>query len=286
MEASRLDCPVCPARALDPGLAACPSCGTDLGPLLRVRELAARAAEVAVPSPSAAPAPEATGRPAPSSRLPTDAKLALGVLALWVPISVVLLVAMRGPRPASHEEDPAPPVAVEEATSQPRSEASNPEVADVTRLLGRIEGVPGATATAEGENVRIVFADGIFASGSDVATAAGLASLHSVGRALAAASTDGSSGGQGIVVDVVGSSDDRPLRPGGPWRDNWSLGLGRARAAAEILRAEVGAAPIRWRASSAGEAGAPWTNDTEADRSRNRTVVLYVARAELKKDQP
>ncbi|NJD09000.1 MAG: hypothetical protein FIB01_00670 [Gemmatimonadetes bacterium] len=143
-------------------------------------------------------------------------------------------------------------------------------------LLQRLEGVEGTTATRAGKAVRMVFANGIFASGSDAATAAGLSSLRVVGRVLAA--TAGAEGAvEALVVDVVGACDNRPTRPGGRWRDNRSLALGRGHAAAEVLRTEAGAAPIRWRVLPAGEADAPWANDTEAGRARNRTVVLYVA---------
>ncbi len=271
MDTARVDCPVCLARDLDPGLAACPSCGTDLGPLWRVRELAARAAEGAVHPPVVAPVPRAQGRATPRPPLRRAVKLALGILALWVPVSVALLVATRNARPSVEEAGSAPAPAARESPG-----AAGPEGTGIAPLLGSLEGIRGAMVTAAEGNVRIVFAEGIFASGSDQPSDAGLGSLQVVGRTLAAAATEGF-GGDGLVVDVVGACDDRPTRPGGLWKDNWSLALGRARAAAEILRAEAGAAPIRWRVSSAGEAGTPWANDTEAGRSRNRTVMLYVA---------
>lgn len=285
MDAARMDCPVCPARDLDPELAACPSCGTDLGPLRRVRELAARAAEArAIPLPPP-PGPEASARPTPWSRLPADAKLALGVLALWVPISLALLLGTRRPRPAAAGEHP--PAMSDSGTI---GEAAGGGVFDSTAsgpasLLAGLEGLQGATAAVEGAGVRIVFGDGIFASGSERATESGLASLRAAGRALAAAAAGGGAD-RALVVEVVGACDDRPTRPGGRWQDNWSLALGRAGAAAAVLRAEAASAPVRWRVSSAGEAEAPWSNDTEAGRARNRTVVLYVTWAGAREDQP
>jgi flagellar motor protein MotB len=272
MEASRMHCPVCPARDLEPGVATCPACGTDLGPLRRVRELAARATE-----PQLAPTPVPTGAERSRPALPAGAKIALAAVVLWVPISVALLVG-KGERPRSATEDAAsaPAGSAERSAPETRAEATSREAISLAQLLQRLEGIEAATATREGEAVRLVFVDGIFASGSDAATATGLASLRAAGRALAGAAGAGGAE-KAIVVDVVGACDDRPTRPGGPWRDNWALALGRARAAAEVLRVEAGAAPIRWRVSSGGGAGTPWANDTEAGRSRNRTVVLYVA---------
>ncbi len=261
MDDLRMDCPVCPARDLDPGVAVCPSCGTDLGPLLRVRELAAAAA----------------GGVSSGAGLPWVAKLTLAVLALWVPISAVLLVGMRESGPSTGEEEPVPA----------RGEALSPEgsvvapatgAAALVELRAFLEGIEGATATIEGGNVRVVFDDEIFASGGDIPTAPGLALLRGAGRILRRLAA-GREAEQEFMVDVLGASDDRPTRPEGPWKDNWSLALGRARAAVEVLHDEAGDAPIRWRVSSAGEGGAPWPNDSEASRARNRTVVLYVAGA-------
>jgi flagellar motor protein MotB len=135
---------------------------------------------------------------------------------------------------------------------------------------------PGVSASAEGESLRVLFDEGVFAAGGDVPTESGVRALRAVAASLARGADDLSEQGRELVVDIVGSSDDRPTRPGGSWSDNWTLGLARATAAAGVLRAQAAGARILWRVSSVGPEGAPWPQDTEARRARNRTVILLV----------
>ncbi len=79
-----------------------------------------------------------------------------------------------------------------------------------------------------------------------------------------------------MTVEVVGHSDSIPPQPGSAWDDNWRLAFNRAHAAVGHLRTHAEAGTINWLASAMGELNPPFSNDTEEDRSRNRTVVLYI----------
>ena len=123
------------------------------------------------------------------------------------------------------------------------------------------------------QNVHLAnFEAGLFSRGSAL-TASGAAMLTELGRKLEAQETKYS-------VIITGCTDDRPLPPGGKYRDNAALGMARAVAVAEHLR-KTTRLPERLLLVRAGSAAdAPFPNDSPANRARNRTVTIRIARVE------
>jgi flagellar motor protein MotB len=138
----------------------------------------------------------------------------------------------------------------------------------LTSLTDRLSSRANVRVERRGGGLMITFADGLFASGSDIPTISGHTTLRSMARDLAASSTP-------LHVMVEGFTDSKRPRRRNRWADNWSLGFSRAHNAVQFLRRDAGTA-ISWSARSGGDVGTPYVNDGEASRARNRTVVLHV----------
>ncbi len=83
--------------------------------------------------------------------------------------------------------------------------------------------------------------------------------------------------GASLQVRVCGHTDDAPVRAGGPYRDNYAVGLARAVEVVEYLRHEGGLTNAEFTAVSAGESDPPYANDSVEGRLKNRTVTMEVA---------
>jgi outer membrane protein OmpA-like peptidoglycan-associated protein len=83
--------------------------------------------------------------------------------------------------------------------------------------------------------------------------------------------------GASLRVRVCGHTDDAPVRAGGPYRDNYAVGLARAVEVVEYLRHEGGLTNAEFAAFSAGESDPPYSNDSPEGRLKNRTVTMEVA---------
>ncbi len=77
-------------------------------------------------------------------------------------------------------------------------------------------------------------------------------------------------------VVVVGHTDSDPVRAGGPYHDNLDLALRRATVATDFLRRVGGLPADSLQARAADEAGAPYPNDTPANKVLNRTVTIEI----------
>lgn len=167
---------------------------------------------------------------------------------------------------------PAAPAASASAPAAPAPAPARP--GDLTAdLAARLAG-PDVTITRAGGQAVVVFRNALFAM-HDTPTPEGRAALTALGARLAAA--------PGVAVEVVGHSDNLPVRPGGPFPDNTALSLARAASAAEILRA-AGVPAAALTISAAGDALAPYAGEPAGDPTgdaagdlRNRTVTLRVA---------
>ncbi|GMV41790.1 MAG: flagellar motor protein MotB [Myxococcales bacterium] len=74
---------------------------------------------------------------------------------------------------------------------------------------------------------------------------------------------------------VEGHTDDRPTR-GGRFRSNWELSTARALSVVQALIDDFGYRPDRLGATGFGEHRPVASNDTEAQRARNRRIELIV----------
>jgi chemotaxis protein MotB len=157
------------------------------------------------------------------------------------------------------------------ATQDLQAVSDQGETTNLRSLLSRLSDLATVRAEEDGADLRLVFVDGLFGMGSDEPSESGYAALGQVARILAGE-------GDSLHVEVLGVTDNISPPSGGGWTDNWSLGLSRARAAVEFMRMEAASQHIHWLAASSGDADTPFPNDTEANRAKNRTVVLSVRR--------
>ncbi len=129
----------------------------------------------------------------------------------------------------------------------------------------------GVLVRREPDAVAVIFEAGLFARGKALKPEAA-GRLTGFGRKLEPYVGK-------IAVEVIGYTDDRPLPAGGRYRDNFALGLGRAVAVVEHLRATSDLPARLFQVRSAGESQAPYANDTPENRLRNRTVVIRISTA-------
>ena len=149
------------------------------------------------------------------------------------------------------------------AVAAPASAPAEP--VDLTAdLAARLAG-PDVTIAKAGGQVTVVFHDALFAQ-HDTPSPQGRAALAGLGTRLAAIPE--------VAVEIVGHSDNLPVRPGGPFPDNTALSLARAASAAAILR-EAGVPAAALTIAAAGDAVVPYPDDSAGD-IRNRTVTLRV----------
>jgi len=216
---------------------------------------------------------EATVRRRSAVRVGVVAAAAVVILA--IPASLLLRPG-RSPQPAAGgtvidstapAEVPGRAAGAENLNAVPAQD----EATGLEGLVSRLNELSVVRAEQDEAGLRVVFVDGLFGSGADVPSEAGYVALGQVVRTIA-------SYGESLSVEVLGVTDNTPVRPGGGWTDNWSLALSRAHSAVQFMRVETASPQVFWLAASSGVAGTPFSNDTEANRAKNRTVVLSVRR--------
>lgn len=146
------------------------------------------------------------------------------------------------------------------ATEREKATPKPPEV----RIT--VAGVSARTAASE---VVVSFDSGLFGRGARLKSEA-MTVLTALGRQLEPHIGR-------VSVHVVGFTDDVPMPAGDDYRDNTALGMDRSVAVVEHLRATAGLPANMFAVSSTGESGAPYPNDTQDNRIRNRTVVLKIS---------
>lgn len=155
------------------------------------------------------------------------------------------------------------------AAAVPAGSSRTPAPARLPGSLRRAVDVRGVGVRGDRRELTITFDRGIFSRSTTISSASRRV-LDRLARGLAASPN-------GLAVDVIGVTDTLPAGSGGPYRDNFSLGMARAAAVAEYLRART-ALPYRaYRLSSRGSALPPASNATAAGRARNRSVVLAIS---------
>lgn len=140
----------------------------------------------------------------------------------------------------------------------------------LSQLAERLKAQGGVRVEGQGDRIAVTFLEGLFLSGSDQLTARSSSRLASVGRSV-------EQQGCSCQIVVEGIADNMPPKPRGRWADNWTLGFSRARVTAEYMSRQIASSKIKWSATSSGHSNPPFPNDTEANRSKNRTVVLHIS---------
>ncbi|HVM32845.1 MAG TPA: PorV/PorQ family protein [bacterium] len=110
--------------------------------------------------------------------------------------------------------------------------------------------------------------DLLFDSGQDVLMERGYDSIQQAVQAIQKKYPDS-------WITIIGYTDNQPVAPGGKYKDNQELSLGRAEAVKDYL-VQSGIDPKRLSVKGLGETNPIATNDTPEGRSKNRRVELQV----------
>lgn len=186
---------------------------------------------------------------------------ATGLLGVLVGAGIAILVRGTGGAPVAPERltvaSAVPAAADFDGPAAPRH-----GLAILAASLSRI------TASISSEELEIRFEEGLFPSASSEPTAEGATVLQELGRILQTHPGP-------LTAKVIGYTDSMSP-PADRWKDNWSLAHARARVAVDLMAREAGSG-VSWSVESSGDRNTPFSNDTEADRARNRTVIVRVS---------
>ncbi|MCA8881923.1 MAG: peptidoglycan -binding protein [Rhodobacteraceae bacterium] len=143
-----------------------------------------------------------------------------------------------------------------------------------SEFFGRLREVLGNREGVRIEGDRFVFSSEVlFASGSAELSPAGEASIANVARTLeevAALIPPGIN----WIIRVDGHTDDIPVSPGSPYKDNWELSQARALSVVRYMIDNFGFPPDRLAATGFGEFQPVDPADTPEARARNRRIEL------------
>lgn len=152
------------------------------------------------------------------------------------------------------------------------SVAKVPAAEDQSEALERrIINDPAFLVERAEHGTKVVFSEGLFASGSDALTDRGEVLLSNLSDAIRAL-------GSPLAITVEGHTDDQTPKSAIRQSDNWTLGLSRAATVAAYLRKQGVDGPAL-NITSMGELVAPFPNATADGRQKNRTIVLFVKSA-------
>ncbi len=154
-----------------------------------------------------------------------------------------------------------------EARTLPEASAEPAEEGAALAIQWPALSLPSARIQPSAETLRIVFNEGLFSVSARLTPEAETA-LQSVAEQL-----NGKLNGQQLIIE--GHTDATPMASAGSrYVDNFALGMARAEAVKTFLE-QTGKVPASsMRTSSAGDSAPPFSNESEADRKRNRTAVL------------
>jgi chemotaxis protein MotB len=143
-----------------------------------------------------------------------------------------------------------------------------------SEFFGRLREVLGDREGVRIEGDRFVFSSEVlFASGSADLSPAGQASIANVARTLqevAAVIPPGIN----WIIRVDGHTDDVPVSPTSPYRDNWELSQARALSVVRYMIDNFGFPPGRLAAAGFGEFQPIDPGNTPEARARNRRIEL------------
>lgn len=143
-----------------------------------------------------------------------------------------------------------------------------------SEFFGRLREVLGDREGVRIEGDRFVFSSEVlFASGSADLSSAGQASIANVARTLqevAAVIPPGIN----WIIRVDGHTDDVPVSPTSPYKDNWELSQARALSVVRYMIDNFGFPPGRLAAAGFGEFQPLDPGNTPEARARNRRIEL------------
>ena len=129
--------------------------------------------------------------------------------------------------------------------------------------------LPHTSISVAGKTMRIVFPYGLFESGTRLRENARLDLL------ALAAQLQGKLNGFTVIVE--GHTDTTPVRADNTrFVDNFALGMARAEAVKHYLAEQGNLPPDKIQTASAGQSSPPFPNDTDENRSRNRTAIISI----------
>lgn len=144
--------------------------------------------------------------------------------------------------------------------------AQEGELGDLARSLQEVQGLKVMQGSGR---ITIIFREGIFNDASDRPNGRSATRLKLIAQAVRRC-------GKPCRVEIEGFTNNVPLRSASRWQDSWTLGLARARAAADCMGCRTSDSRIKWLVASAGESSFPFPNDSPANRAKNRTVVIHI----------
>jgi flagellar motor protein MotB len=116
----------------------------------------------------------------------------------------------------------------------------------------------------------LVFKDAFFSSGTSPSPSA-LAVIKKIAPQMRRYSNQ-------YHLIVEGHTDNRSLGARSKYKSNYELGMARAKVVANLLTKDYGFTKSAVKAASAGSEDPPFSNDEDASRQKNMTVVLKLVR--------
>jgi flagellar motor protein MotB len=211
---------------------------------------------------------DALRRIASTQRRSVRRQLALPLVVI-LGLAVVLLVMTRWLDRNGGQKQPTG-AANTSANPSPVETPRAPQTSDSPSVPVPQISVAGVKTESENEPnaLRVTFDDGLFARGA-VLTPTARQRLKELGLQLKDYADTGS-------ITIIGITDDSSVPLDSRYKDNATLGMERARAVYDYLRTTAGLGAYMFTISSHGAQDPPYPNDTLANRTRNRTVMLRI----------
>ncbi len=125
-----------------------------------------------------------------------------------------------------------------------------------------------AIVTYSNSTYVIVFNYGLFSHRTRLAESAEI-DLEQLAKQLQEHTAD-------LILTIEGHTDTVPMGTGDSYSNNHALGMARAETVMDLLYTKYGIPKESMEAKSAGQDNPPYPNDTEIERKKNRTVVMYI----------
>jgi type VI secretion system protein ImpK len=198
-----------------------------------------------------------------------------GAFPLLIPLTIVLAVVAVVYMAKSYADDLRASIAAGQSR-QPFVEANKSKETSVPAPVGEAQrelpeikaDISGTNVKRQDQHVEISFDQPLFSRGDRLTTEA-KERLTGLGRQLMPQAGR-------ISVEIIGHTNNVPIPAGHSIQDNAALGMNRARAVADHM-SNTALLPYRMLSlRSAADEETPYPNDTQANRLRNRTVVIRI----------
>jgi flagellar motor protein MotB len=188
---------------------------------------------------------------------------------LWRLAGAVVLLALTGMAASRWMErtesfSVVTPISDNRVTPIAAAQATDLQSARLNRLADQLAALDGVAVERRERSITVSFLNGLFARGGTKIGAPAYRILEALAADLGRSTHD-------MRIIVEGLTDTVPLRPGGRWRDNWTLALARAQTVADQLRRDT-RSRTQWLLTADGEPAAfPSTA-----RRPNRSVLVHI----------